>query len=85
MQRKADFMAHGQSTQSVKEVTSEVDFLSIVYPIREPCVIHGLDIGCAPFTWSADYLSEKCGSREVKVHVCPHQCMDFINKNFAYK
>ncbi len=64
---------------------SKEDFINNVYPLRKPCVIHGLDIGPAQTLWTADYLADKCGAREVKVHVCPYQCMDFINKNFAYR
>ena len=77
-------MAHSL-TQSVLEIDVEDDFMGEFYTLRKPCIIRNLDIGPAPKLWTAEYLSDKCGTREVKVHVCPHQAMDFINKNFAYK
>lgn len=64
---------------------SKEDFFTDVYSLRKPCVIHGMDIGHAQTLWTAQYLADKCGSREVKVHVSPQENMDFINKNFIYK
>ena len=72
--------------QGVLEIdVAEEDFIKNVYHLRKPCVIHGLDIGPAQALWTAEYLAAKCGAREVKVHVSPQQCMDFINKNFVYR
>ena len=72
----------------VKEFSldSPEQFLSVVYPSREPCILHGVDIGPAPSLWTIDYLSKICGhDRNVKVHVCPQRHMDFIGKNFMYR
>ena len=68
---------------NVKEKDDEV--LKEIFHSRKPCVIHGLDIGPARSLWTAEYLGAKCGTREVKVHVCPTNRMDFINKNFVYR
>ena len=67
---------------------SKDEFVSFFYASREPCVLKGLDIGPAPDLWTTEYLMDKLGQDErepVKVHVCPHRCMDFINKNFLYR
>ena len=72
----------------VKEFSldSPEQFLSVVYPSREPCILRGVDIGPAPSLWTVDYLSKICGhDRNVKVHVCPQRHMDFIGKNFMYR
>lgn len=71
----------------VKEVTLSCpeDFLATVYPCQQPCVLHGIDVGVATSKWTPDYLADKCGEREVKVHVSPDPSMDFIKKNFIYK
>lgn len=73
------------AVKMVKE-TSMQNFVSDLYASREPCVLKGVDLGPAPSLWTAEYLADRCGEqREVKVHVCPHRHMDFINKNFLYK
>ena len=72
----------------VKEFSldSPEQFLSVIYPSREPCILRGVDIGPAPSLWTADYLSQICGhDHNVKVHVCPQSHMDFIGKNFMYR
>ena len=61
------------------------DFVSTVYPSRQPCVLHGVDVGVATTKWTPDYLATICGKKEVRVHVSPDPSMDFIRKNFAYK
>lgn len=70
---------------NVLHTDSPDDFMSNIYPLRTPCVLHGVDIGPASSLWSPEYLADKCGSREVKVHVSLQDNMDFINKNFIYK
>lgn len=69
----------------VFHLSTKEEFYSIVYPRRQPAVLRGIDLGRAPGLWTPDYLCEHCGSRPVKVHVCPVAQMDFITKNFAYK
>ncbi|XP_078621175.1 tRNA wybutosine-synthesizing protein 5-like isoform X1 [Branchiostoma floridae x Branchiostoma japonicum] len=67
-----------------EDVNKEL-FLSEIYPKRVPAVLRGVDIGPCVNLWTADYLCQKGGSRQVKIHVCPMAQMDFINKNFAYR
>ena len=66
---------------------SEEEFISRFYSSREPCILKGVDIGAAPGLWSGEYLIDRLGNeeKEVKIHVCPHRHMDFINKNFLYR
>lgn len=76
------------SANLVREVSVKekgIDVLQDVFQSRRPCLIHGVDIGPAQSLWTAEYLATKCGAREVKVHVCPCERMDFLNKNFVYK
>ncbi|CAH1249299.1 TYW5 [Branchiostoma lanceolatum] len=60
-------------------------FLSEIYPKRVPAVLRGVNIGPCVDLWNTDYLCQKGGNRQVKIHVCPTTQMDFINKNFAYR
>ena len=76
------------SANLVREVSAkekDIDALQEVLQSRQPCLISGVDIGPAQSLWTAEYLATKCGAREVKVHVCPREHMDFLNKNFVYK
>ena len=68
-----------------KTLSCYEDFVTTVYPDRHPCVLHGVDVGVATAKWTPDYLAERCGDKEVRVHVSPDSSMDFINKNFSYK
>ena len=54
---------------------------------REPCVLTGLDVGPAPWTWSPAYLAAKPEIRdaEVSVHVSRTRHLDFVRKNFKYE
>ena len=54
---------------------------------REPCVLTGLDLGPAPWTWSPEHLASKPGvaSAEVSVHVSASPHLDFVRKNFAFE
>ena len=54
---------------------------------REPCVLTGLDLGPAPWTWSPEHLAAKPGvaSTEVSVHVSASPHLDFVRKNFAFE
>ncbi|XP_045178484.2 tRNA wybutosine-synthesizing protein 5-like [Mercenaria mercenaria] len=56
-----------------------------LYSKREPVVLRGLDIGSCREKWTPEYLAEKGGTREVKIHVSKTAQMDFINKNFMYR
>ncbi|XP_019618013.1 PREDICTED: tRNA wybutosine-synthesizing protein 5-like [Branchiostoma belcheri] len=60
-------------------------FLREIYPKRVPAILRGVDIGPCIDLWTTDYLCQKGGNRQVKIHVCPTAQMDFINKNFAYR
>jgi len=48
-------------------------------------VLRGIDIGPCVEKWTVNYLAEKGGNKEVKIHVAKTTQMDFINKNFMYK
>lgn len=69
----------------VVRLEDEATFLERVYPTKRPAILRGIDLGRAPHLWTVDHLCAKCGSRPVKVHVCPMPQADFIKKNFAYK
>ena len=73
------------SVKRVRDVFTAEDFQEKVCKFREPVVLCGLDLGCAPELWNPQYLREKCGDCPVKIHVCSHRQMNFINKNFTYK
>ncbi|KAI8496362.1 tRNAPhe (7-(3-amino-3-carboxypropyl)wyosine37-C2)-hydroxylase [Branchiostoma belcheri] len=60
-------------------------FLREIYPKRVPAILRGVDIGPCVDLWTTDYLCQKGGNRQVKIHVCPTAQMDFINKNFSYR
>lgn len=76
----------GPGVRRVHDVLDMQDFVEKVSQHREPVILCGLELGCAPRLWNPQYLREKCcGGPPVKVHVCPVQQMDFVLKNFAYK
>ena len=54
---------------------------------REPCVLTGLDVGPAPWTWSPSHLAAKPGvaETEVSVHVSESPHLDFVRKNFSFE
>lgn len=54
---------------------------------REPCVLTGLDVGPAPWTWSPSHLAAKPGvaEAEVSVHVSESPHLDFVRKNFTFE
>ncbi|XP_030065848.1 tRNA wybutosine-synthesizing protein 5 isoform X2 [Microcaecilia unicolor] len=60
-------------------------FLQLIYPLRRPMVIKGLDLGPCTTKWTVDYICKAGGSKEVKIHVSPVAQMDFLNKNFIYR
>jgi hypothetical protein len=53
---------------------------------RLPFILRGINIGSCQTKWTQlNYLQELGKNKQVKVHVCTHESMDFINKNFLYK
>lgn len=52
---------------------------------RRPVVLKRVPIGPCVRAWTASFLAEKGGDREVKVHVSPEPRMDFLHKNFVYR
>ncbi|XP_029967549.1 tRNA wybutosine-synthesizing protein 5 isoform X1 [Salarias fasciatus] len=76
-----------QEREAVRVIT-EVDrdvFLRDVYPLRRPAVLRGVCLGPCLQKWTVDYLAEKGGCREVKIHVSTVPQMDFLHKNFVYR
>ena len=67
------------------DVLSREDFQENVYPQRKPVVLRGINIGRASELWTPEYLSARCGQKQVKVHVCEVDKMAFLDKNFLYK
>lgn len=60
-------------------------FLRDVYPKRRPAVLRDVGLGPCLEKWAPQYLREKGGALEVKVHVSTESKMDFLHKNFVYK
>ncbi|KAL3853893.1 hypothetical protein ACJMK2_013192 [Sinanodonta woodiana] len=60
-------------------------FTEEIYPKRLPVILRGVEIGPCQEKWTAEYLAEKGGGKEVKIHVAPTPQMDFIQKNFVYR
>ncbi|MBN3323977.1 TYW5 protein, partial [Atractosteus spatula] len=60
-------------------------FLQDIHPLRTPAVLRGISLGPCTERWTVDYLSEKGGTTEVKIHVSPVPQMDFLRKNFLYR
>ncbi|XP_041662218.1 tRNA wybutosine-synthesizing protein 5 isoform X2 [Cheilinus undulatus] len=60
-------------------------FLRDIYPQRRPAVLRGVNLGPCLEKWTIDYLTDKGGDKEVKIHVSTVPQMDFLHKNFAYK
>ncbi|CAL8240768.1 unnamed protein product [Merluccius merluccius] len=60
-------------------------FLRDIYPQRQPAVLRGVDLGPCLQKWTAEYLGQQGGDRDVKIHVSTVPRMDFLKKNFVYK
>nr|XP_015831421.2 tRNA wybutosine-synthesizing protein 5 [Nothobranchius furzeri] len=60
-------------------------FLQDVYPLRRPAVLRGVDLGPCVERWTVEYLGNRGGDRDVKIHVSSEAQMDFLHKNFVYK
>ncbi|XP_056145061.1 tRNA wybutosine-synthesizing protein 5 [Lampris incognitus] len=67
-----------------EEVDRDV-FLRDVYPERRPAVLRGVNLGPCLERWTAEYLGQEGGDKEVKVHVSTVPQMDFLHKNFVYR
>lgn len=67
-----------------EDVTKDI-FINEIYPKRQPALLRGIPLGPALDKWTPDYLAGTAGDRQVKVHVCPTDKMDFLAKNFGYK
>ncbi|KAM6955504.1 LOW QUALITY PROTEIN: tRNA wybutosine-synthesizing protein 5 [Lycodopsis pacificus] len=69
-------------------IFTEVDkdvFLRDIYPERRPAVLRGTCLGPCLEMWTVEYLGQRGGDKEVKIHVSTVPQMDFLHKNFAYK
>ncbi|XP_077393084.1 tRNA wybutosine-synthesizing protein 5 isoform X2 [Festucalex cinctus] len=66
------------------EVNRDV-FLREIYPQRKPAVLRGVRLGPCVEKWTVDYLAQKGGGKEVKVHVSSVPQMNFLQKNFVYR
>ncbi|XP_061649450.1 tRNA wybutosine-synthesizing protein 5 isoform X2 [Phyllopteryx taeniolatus] len=66
------------------EVNRDV-FLREIYPRRKPAVLRGVCLGPCVDKWTVDYLAQKGGTKEVKVHVSSVSQMNFLQKNFVYR
>ncbi|XP_068926232.1 tRNA wybutosine-synthesizing protein 5 isoform X4 [Petaurus breviceps papuanus] len=70
-------MARRIPVPQLEGVTRE-EFLQRIYPQRKPVVLKGIDLGTCTTKWTADYISQVGGTKEVKIHVSTVPQMDFI-------
>lgn len=70
---------------SVYENVTKDSFVHSIYPKREPALLRGVDIGECTSKWACEYICEKVGKVDVKVHVSSSPLMNFASKNFLYK
>uniref|UniRef100_A0A3P8ZSK9 tRNA wybutosine-synthesizing protein 5 n=1 Tax=Esox lucius TaxID=8010 RepID=A0A3P8ZSK9_ESOLU len=56
-----------------------------IYPMRRPVVLRDVGLGPCLDKWTLEYLTQKGGNCEVKVHVSTVPQMDFLHKNFVYR
>ncbi|KAK3589777.1 hypothetical protein CHS0354_021110 [Potamilus streckersoni] len=73
-----------KSLQVVSDVSQKL-FTEEIYPKRFPVILRNVEIGPCQEKWTVEYLAEKGGNKEVKIHVAPTPQMDFIQKNFVYR
>ncbi|GFO09631.1 tRNA wybutosine-synthesizing protein 5 [Plakobranchus ocellatus] len=78
-------MEHQHAQITVLNDIKRDEFLSKVYPKREPVILRGLDIGPCTQKWTVPYLALTGGKKEVKLHVSSVCQMNFIDKNFIYR
>lgn len=48
-------------------------------------MLRGVCLGPCLEKWTVEYLGQKGGNKDVKIHVSTVPQMDFLHKNFAYK
>ena len=72
-----------QRVRVVEGCTAE-HFKREVVRTCEPAVLRGLPLGPCLDLWTPEHMMRSGGSKEVSVHVSPHDRMDFITKNFKY-
>ncbi|KAM9850540.1 tRNA wybutosine-synthesizing protein 5 [Aulostomus maculatus] len=60
-------------------------FLRDIYPQRRPAVLRGVSLGPCLDRWTTEYLAQKGGAKDIKVHVSTVPQMNFLHKNFVYK
>ncbi|XP_019728375.1 tRNA wybutosine-synthesizing protein 5 isoform X2 [Hippocampus comes] len=60
-------------------------FLRQIYPKRKPAVLRGVCLGPCVDKWTVEYLAQKGGGKEVKIHVSSVPQMNFLHKNFVYR
>lgn len=66
-------------------ISSKEDFTNNIQCKRLPAILKGVDIGECCVKWTTEYLINKIGHLDAKIHVSSESKMDFINKNFVYK
>lgn len=66
-------------------ITSQEEFMVKVQSRRKPAIIKGIELGECCKSWSAEYLINKIGHLDTKIHVSAESKMDFLSKNFLYK
>ncbi|MFT7815046.1 tRNA wybutosine-synthesizing protein 5 isoform X1 [Arapaima gigas] len=69
----------------VYEGVDKDTFLRDIYPTRRPAVLKGVSLGPCCDRWTVEYLAERGGPKDVKVHVSAEPRMDFLHKNFLYR
>uniref|UniRef100_A0A3P8XZF2 tRNA wybutosine-synthesizing protein 5 n=1 Tax=Esox lucius TaxID=8010 RepID=A0A3P8XZF2_ESOLU len=77
-----------QAQQLFVPVLTGVDkevFRRDIYPMRRPVVLRDVGLGPCLDKWTLEYLTQKGGNCEVKVHVSTVPQMDFLHKNFVYR
>ncbi|XP_054643231.1 tRNA wybutosine-synthesizing protein 5 isoform X2 [Dunckerocampus dactyliophorus] len=60
-------------------------FLQDIYPGHKPAVLRGVYLGPCVDKWTVEYLGQKGGEKEVKIHVSTVPQMNFLQKNFVYR
>jgi tRNA wybutosine-synthesizing protein 5 len=73
------------SPVSMYENVTKEQFSRFIHPKREPALLRGVNIGECTSKWTSEYICEKVGNVDVKVHVSSGPQMNFLNKNFLYK
>ncbi|KAL0964063.1 hypothetical protein UPYG_G00317860 [Umbra pygmaea] len=72
------------SVPVITSVNKEI-FARDIYPMRRPVVLKDVGLGACLDKWTVDYLAQRGGNCEVKIHVSTVPQMDFLHKNFVYR